>query len=59
MSTRLIARGIWFSGPYGIDEGAITGQFPSSSGSSIPSHMSFVEPLRPECPTCAPIAHPP
>jgi len=35
-----------------------TGQLPSGSGSSIPSHMSFVEPFRPECPICAPIAHP-
>ena len=40
-------------------EGAISGQFPSWSGWSIPSHISCVEPLRPEWPSCAPIATPP
>ncbi len=30
-------------------------QLPSSSGSSIPSHISLVEPLRPAWQSCMPI----
>ncbi len=39
-------------------EAATSGQLPSSRGSSMPSHISFVEPLRPECPSWTPIAVP-
>ena len=60
MSSRVIARGTWLRGPYATADGAITSQLrPPGRGSSIPSHISFVEPFRPECPICAPIAHPP
>ena len=40
------------TGAYGIADGPTTGQLPLSSGSSMPSHMSFVEPFGPECPNC-------
>ena len=51
MSARVIARGTWLRGrSRAAATGAITGQLPSASGSSIPSHISFVDPLRPECP---------
>jgi len=46
-------------GLYATAEGAINDRFPEGSGSSIPSHINFVDPFRPECPICAPIAHPP
>ena len=42
-------------GPYGSGDGPMTGQLPSGSGSSMPSHISRVEPLRPEWPSCRPI----
>jgi hypothetical protein len=35
----------------GTAEAAITGQPPSVSGTSIPSHMKRVEPLAPEWPS--------
>ena len=48
MSARVISRGTWLvAGRYGSGDGAISGQLPSGSGSSSPSHISFVEPLRP------------
>ena len=56
MSARVISRGVWCAASHGIGDGAISGQLPSSSGSLSPSHISFVEPLRPACPSCAPIA---
>src|SRR5205807_8560449 len=41
--------GTWLTpGRYGSGEGPHTGQLPDSSGWSIPSHISFVDPLRPE-----------
>ena len=56
MSARVISRGSWLTpGTYGSGDGAISGQLPSGSGSSSPSHISFVEPLRPEWPSWAPI----
>ena len=56
MSARVISRGSWLTpGRYGSGDGAISGQLPSGSGSSSPSHISFVEPLRPEWPSWAPI----
>ena len=33
----------------------MSGQLPSSSGTSSPSHITFVEPLRPEWPSWQPI----
>ena len=57
MSARVISRGTWLvPGRYGSGEGAISGQLPSGSGRSSPSHSSCVEPLRPAWPSCAPIA---
>ena len=47
MSARSIAFGIWLCGKYGIADAEISGQVPSASGSSIPSHNRRVEPLRP------------
>jgi hypothetical protein len=43
------------AGEYGIGDGPTTSQLPAGSGSSMPSHMSFVEPLRPEWPSWMPI----
>jgi len=59
MSARVISRGTWLRGEYGIGDGPMTCQLPDGSGSSIPSHISFVEPFRPEWPICAPAAQPP
>ena len=47
MSARVISRGTWLCGKYGSGDADTSGQFPSGSGSSIPSHMRRVEPLRP------------
>ena len=47
MSRRSISRGTWLCGKYGSGEAEMSGQFPSGSGSSIPSHIRRVEPLRP------------
>lgn len=52
------SRGVWLEGLYGSGDGATTGQLPSGSGSSMPSHISLVEPLRPLWPSCTPIAVP-
>lgn len=52
------SRGVWLPGRYGSGEGATIGQLPEGSGSSIPSHISLVEPLRPEWPSWTPIAVP-
>ena len=49
MSSRVISRGTWLWGEYGIGDAERSGQFPCRSGSSIPSHMRRVEPLRPAC----------
>ncbi len=38
-----------------MGDGAQTAQFPAASGWSMPSHISFVEPLRPEWPSWIPI----
>src|SRR5947199_157180 len=38
-----------------MGEAAMLSQLPSGSGSSIPSHASRVEPLRPAWPSCSPI----
>ena len=58
MSSRVIATGTWLRGEYATADGASNGQFPSGSGSSIPSHINLVDPFRPECPSWAPIAQP-
>ena len=42
-------------GAVGQADGPTACQLPDSSGSSMPSHMSLVEPLRPEWPIWAPI----
>ena len=47
MSSRVISRGTWLCGEYGSGDADTSGQLPSGSGSSIPSHMRRVEPLRP------------
>ncbi len=47
MSLAVISRGTWLCGKYGSGDADRSGQFPSGSGSSIPSHMRRVEPLRP------------
>ena len=47
--------GTWLAGEYGTADGPTTSQFPEGSGSSMPSHMSRVEPLRQKCPSCRPI----
>ena len=38
-----------------MGDGATTSQFPSGSGSSMPSHINRVDPFRPECPSCSPM----
>src|SRR5213593_107866 len=38
-----------------MGEAAMISQLPSGSGSSIPSHASRVDPLRPAWPSCSPI----
>src|SRR5213595_2766009 len=52
MSVRVIGRGTWLTGDQGTSLAAITGQLPVSSGTSLPSQPSFVEPLGPEWPSC-------
>ena len=52
------SRGTWPAGEYGTGDGPQTSQLPSGSGSSMPSHISLVEPLRPEWPSWRPIAAP-
>ena len=47
--------GTWLRGEYGTADGPHTSQLSRASGSSMPSHMNFVEPLRPEWPSCRPI----
>ena len=54
-SARDSSRGTWLAGEYGTGDGPTTSQFPAGNGSSMPSHISRVEPLRPECPSCSPI----
>ena len=51
MSARVIGRGTWLTGDQGTSLAAITGQLPSSSGTSLPSQPSLVEPLPPEWPS--------
>ena len=47
------SRGTWLAGQYGQRRRARrAASCPSGSGSSMPSHISLVEPLRPECPSC-------
>ena len=55
MSPRSIARGTWLCGRYGIGEAEISGQLPSCRGSSMPSHIKRVDPLRPACASWMPI----
>ncbi len=50
-SARVASRGTWQPAPYGSGDGPTTSQLPSGSGSSMPSHISLVEPLRPEWPS--------
>jgi hypothetical protein len=52
ISPRVTSRGTLLSGKYGIGEAEQMSQAPSSSGRSMPSHISFVAPLRPEWPSC-------
>ncbi len=57
MSARVISRGTWLTpSTQGSGDGAISGQLPSSNGTSSPSHNSLVDPLRPACPSWQPIA---
>ena len=49
-----ISRGTCETGRYGIGDGAVISQLPLSSGKSTPSHISFVEPFRPEWPSWPP-----
>ena len=48
----------WFAGEYGSGDGPHTSQLPSASGSSMPSHISRVEPFRPEWPSWMPLRAP-
>ena len=50
--TRSSASGTWFSAVHGTLDGATTCQLPFSSGLSIPSHATRVEPLEPLWPSC-------
>ena len=52
MSARVIALGRWLTGDQGTSDAAITGQLPASSGTSLPSQPSLVEPFPPEWPSC-------
>jgi hypothetical protein len=53
MSARSISRGgALMPSKYGSGEGAIVSQLPAGSGWSIRSQPSWVEPLRPEWPSC-------
>src|SRR6267378_4366433 len=57
MSALVISRGTCQSGAYGIAEGAIVCQAPSSGLSGLPPCAGGrVEPLRPACPSCRPCA---
>ena len=58
MSGRAISRGVWLCGKYGSGEAEISGQLPSGSGSSMPSHSRRVEPLRPAWASWMPILAP-
>jgi hypothetical protein len=56
MSARVIARArCEIPLRYSVPLGAMSGQFPSGSGWSMPSHIRFVEPLAPACPSWRPI----
>ena len=48
----VIARGTWLAFEYGCADGPITGQLPDSSGTSLPSQPTLVEPLGPAWPSC-------
>ena len=50
MSARVISAGVALPSAQGIGLADISGQLPVSSGWSIPSHPSRVEPLRPAWP---------
>ena len=53
MSARVISRGgALMPSRYGSGEGASVSQLPDGSGRSSSSQPSWVEPLRPECPSC-------
>ena len=52
MSARVISRGTTLCGKYGSGDAETIGQAPCSSGSSMPSHISLVAPLRPAWPSC-------
>jgi hypothetical protein len=47
MSSAVASRGTTLSGKYGMGEAEQMSQAPLSSGRSMPSHISFVPPLRP------------
>ncbi|CAB4922778.1 unannotated protein [freshwater metagenome] len=55
MSARVISRGTCETAWYGIGDGPMIGQFPDSSGWSMPSHMTRVEAFRPAWPIWMPI----
>ena len=50
MSARSIAFGTWFADDQATADGAITGQLPEVSGTSVPCQPTRVEPLAPEWP---------
>ncbi len=51
MSARVIGAGTWLAGDQRTSPADITGQLPSSSGTSLPSQPTRVEPLPPEWPS--------
>src|SRR5207342_1980986 len=51
MSARLIGLGTWLTGDQGTSPADITGQLSLSSGTSLPSQPSLVDPLPPEWPS--------
>src|SRR3954447_7752649 len=51
MSARVIGCGTWLTGDQRTSLADITGQLPSSSGTSFPSQPNLVEPLAPEWPS--------
>lgn len=53
-----LARDLVDARPVREREAADTGQLPVSRGWSMPSHISLVEPLRPEWPSWTPMAAP-
>jgi hypothetical protein len=51
MSARVMMRGVWLAALHATSDAAISGQLPWSSGASIVSQPSWVDPLPPEWPS--------